>query len=150
MKQTDTLWSVFTGGFFASIAYLTGGVDNLLVSLAILMLVDYITGVMVGYQNQEVSSQRAFKGIMKKVAMILFIIVANQADILVGSDGAQLRNYIIYLLIATEGISLTENLGKLGVPIPQNWLNALELVKSKGGVTESPKKEEAKGEDINA
>lgn len=144
MKQTDTLWSGLTGGFFASVAYLTGGVDNLLVSLAILMLIDYVTGVMVGYQNKEVSSQRAFKGIMKKVAMILFVIVANQADIIMGSDNGELRNYIIYLLIATEGISLTENLGKLGAPIPQNWINALELIKAKGGVTETTKKEEEK------
>lgn len=144
MKQTDTLWNALTGGFFASVAYLTGGVDNLLVSLAILMLIDYITGVMVGFQTKTVSSQRAFKGITKKVAMILFVIVANQADILMGSENGELRNYIIYLLIATEGISLTENLGKLGAPIPQNWLNALELIKAKGGITETPKKEEEK------
>ena len=138
MKQTDTLWNTVTGGFFASIAYLTGGVDNLIISLAILMLVDYITGVMVGFQAKTVSSQRAFFGIMKKVAMIFFVIVANQADILFGSDNGELRNYIIMLLIATEGISLTENFSKLGLPIPAVWTNALELIKSK---TETKKEE---------
>lgn len=133
--QTDTFWTTLTGGFFASVAYLMGGVDNLLVCLSVLMIVDYITGVLIGYLDKSVSSQRAFKGIAKKVTMLLFIIVANQFDIVFAKQGGQLRYYILMLLIATEGISLTENFGKLGLPIPAFWTNALEAIKAKGGTT---------------
>jgi toxin secretion/phage lysis holin len=156
--QTDTFWATLTGGFFASVAYLMGGVDNLLVALAILMVVDYITGVMVGWLDKNVSSQRAYKGIAKKVTMLLFIVVANQVDIIFASEQGQsgeLRYYILMLLIATEGISLTENFGKLGIPIPAFWTNALETIRARGGATtvivpqENQETQEKKGEEGN-
>lgn len=133
--QTDTFWATLTGGFFASIAYLMGGVDNLLIALSILMVVDYVTGVLIGWLDKKVSSQRAYRGLAKKVTMLLFIIVANQVDIIFGQQDGQLRYYILMLLIATEGISLTENFGKLGLPIPAFWTNALEAIRAKGGAT---------------
>jgi toxin secretion/phage lysis holin len=133
--QTDTLWASLTGGFFASIAYLMGGVDNLLIALAVLMIVDYVTGVLIGWMDKNVSSQRAYKGIAKKVTMLLFIVVVNQIDIIFSSQNGELRYYILMLLIATEGISLTENFAKLGIPVPAFWTNALEAIKAKGGST---------------
>jgi toxin secretion/phage lysis holin len=95
------------------------------------MLSDYVTGLTVGYFDKTVSSQRAYKGIAKKMTMFLFVIVANQVDIIFTGQDGQLRNYILMLLIATEGISLTENFGKLGLPVPAFWLNALEAIKTK-------------------
>lgn len=130
--QTDTFWTALTGSFFASVAYLMGGVDNLLIALAILMIIDYVTGVMIGFLDKNVSSQRAYKGIAKKVTMLMFIIVANQIDIIFTQQNGELRYYILMLLIATEGISLTENFGKLGLPIPAFWTNALEAIRQKG------------------
>lgn len=134
-QGTDSLWTVITGGFFASVAYLMGGVDNLLVCLALMMIADYITGVLIGYINRKVSSQKAFKGIAKKVAMLLFILIANAVDQAFPQQDGELRYYILILLIATEGISLTENFGKLGLPVPTFWLNALESIKSRTGVS---------------
>ncbi|QFG05700.1 holin [Bacillus phage 035JT001] len=135
--QTDTFWATLTGGFFASVAYLMGGVDNLLICLSILMIVDYVTGVMIGFLDKQVSSQRAYRGIAKKVTMLLFIIVANQVDIIFSSQNGELRYYILMLLIATEGISLSENFGKLGLPIPAIWTNALEVIRQRSGGSET-------------
>lgn len=144
--QTDTFWATLTGGFFASVAYLMGGVDNLLICLSILMIVDYVTGVMIGFLDKKVSSQRAYRGIAKKVTMLLFIIVANQVDIIFTPQNGELRYYILMLLIATEGISLTENFGKLGLPIPAFWTNALEAIRAKGGATTINVTEQPSGE----
>lgn len=139
---TDTFWTAVTGGFFVSIAYLMGGVDNLLVCFSILMVVDYLSGVMVGWLDKGVTSKKAFRGIAKKMAMLMFIIVANQVDIIFAQGNGELRYYILMLLIATEGISLTENFGKLGLPIPAFWLNALEAIKQQSGAKEEAPKEE--------
>jgi toxin secretion/phage lysis holin len=133
-QGTDSVWTVITGGFFSSVAYLMGGVDNLLVCLAIMMVIDYITGVFIAYTNQNVSSHKAFVGIAKKITMLLFVIVANQVDLAFPNQEGQLRYYILMLLIATEGISLTENFGKMGLPVPPVWLAALESIRAKTGL----------------
>lgn len=134
--QTDTLWATLVGGFFTSIAYLMGGVDNLLICLSILMIVDFGTGLMVAYGEKNISSQRAYRGVAKKVTMLLFIIVVNQVDIIFTQQNGELRYYVLMLLIATEGISLTENAAKMGLPIPAFWTNALVAIKEKGGAVE--------------
>jgi toxin secretion/phage lysis holin len=138
IQTTDTFWTVFTGGFFATISYLMGGVDKLLTCLALLMVIDYITGLMCGFVEKNISSQRSYRGVAKKIAMLLFVIVANQVDIIFGHTQGELRNYILMILIATEGISLTENFAKLGLPVPSFFANALETIKNKaGGVTQN-------------
>ena len=81
------------------------------------MAADYISGLMVAVGTKEVSSKTAFRGLMKKVAMILAVIVANQLDAVTGS-GDFMRNTMIMFLIGNEGISFIENLGRLGVSIP--------------------------------
>ncbi|AEV17653.1 hypothetical protein GTCCBUS3UF5_3270 [Geobacillus thermoleovorans CCB_US3_UF5] len=82
-----------------------------------MMAVDYISGLMVAVSTKEVSSKTAFRGLMKKMAMILAVIVANQLDAVTGS-GDFMRNTMIMFLIGNEGISFIENLGRLGVSIP--------------------------------
>ncbi len=66
MKHTDTLWTTVTGGASITLAYLLGGLDNLVAAFAIFMVCDYITGIMAGAKNKQVSSRRALKGLGKK------------------------------------------------------------------------------------
>lgn len=120
MKQnTDTLYTFITGGAFAGITFLIGGLDKLIIALGIIMIVDYATGVIASFGEKKTSSKRAFKGLAKKGAMISLIIVANQLDLVSGNDGNFLRNAMIFFLIGTEGISITENMHRLGVPVPK-------------------------------
>ena len=60
--QTNTLYTTFTGGAIASIAFLLGGIDNLVIALALFMIVDFITGVAAGWGKNETSSKRASRG----------------------------------------------------------------------------------------
>jgi toxin secretion/phage lysis holin len=132
MKHTDTLWASITGGFSITLAYLLGGLDNLVAAFAIFMACDYITGLMAGAKDKKVSSKRAFKGLGKKVGMITFVIIANQLDIITGNKDGFLRDAMLMFLIATEGISIVENLGSLGLKVPPFIMKALEQLSDKG------------------
>lgn len=119
-----------TGVIAGIVTYLFGAWDVAFQVLCVFMVIDYITGTMCGYVTKELSSQIGFKGILKKVAMLISIIVAVEVDRVLETD--VLRIAVIFCLIGNEGISLLENLTKLGVPIPERLVNALKQIKSKG------------------
>jgi toxin secretion/phage lysis holin len=134
MKQTDTLWTSFVGGLFSWLAYLVGGIDNLVVAFTIFATIDYLSGCAAGiYTEGKLSSKKAFRGLLKKGVMIALIIVANQLDIVTGNEGSFMRNAMLMFLIGTEGISIVENAGKLGFEVPSFLTNVLEQIKNKKG-----------------
>lgn len=139
MGNTNTAYTFLVGGGFSVFAYLLGGFDNLILSLAILMGVDFVSGILVGAKNGHeqsarvkktgvvevkvgVSSRIAFVGLIKKTAMILAVVVAVQLDLLTGSDKGFLRDAMIMFFIGMEGISFIENLSKLGVILPERFI----------------------------
>lgn len=130
MKSTDSLWTGITGGITVYVSYLLGGIDNLLTAFIILMACDYLTGITAGFYDKKVSSKSAFKGLMKKGAMFVLVIVANQLDIITGS-GDVARNAVITFLIGVEGISIIENLGRMGIKVPSVISNAFTQLKDK-------------------
>lgn len=134
MKQeTNTLYTFITGGGISSIAYLLGGIDHLLVALVIFMVCDFLIGVIAGSQNEGISSKRALKGLGKKGAMITLVIIANQLDIISGSEQGFVRNSMLFFLIGTEGISLIENMARLGLDVPEFLKSRFEQIKNDKG-----------------
>lgn len=130
--NTDTLYTFITGGTFASAAFLFGGVDKLIIALGIFMIVDYAMGVSASFGEKQTSSRKAFKGLIKKGAMLSLVIVANQLDVISGNEGNFLRNAMIFFLIGTEGISIVENLQRLGVTVPKFLSDRFEQMKKDG------------------
>lgn len=128
-QNTNTLYTTIAGGIIAAIAYLFGGLDHLLLWLAVMMAIDFFMGVLVGSYSHNISSKRFFKGLGKKTAMLLMVIVANGVDMVVGTNGGIMRNSMILFLIANEGISITENAGKLGINIPSKITNVFDQLK---------------------
>lgn len=126
--ETNTLWASFIGGTTALIVYLIGGVDELVTSLTILMAIDLILGLMVGWLIKDIDSRKTFKGLLKKTAMILMVIAAVQLDNATES-GNFMRDAMILFLIGMEGISIIENLGKLGIRVPKFLINAFVQLK---------------------
>jgi toxin secretion/phage lysis holin len=129
--NTDTLWTAIVGGSTASVAYLFGGLDNLLIALMIMMTLDYFTGISAALVDKKLSSKAGFKGLMKKGGMLSLVIVATQLDINFGTDNAFIRYAMIMYLIGIEGISLIENLGRLGVPVPNFLSDRFSQLKDK-------------------
>jgi toxin secretion/phage lysis holin len=95
---------------------LLGGYDMAIQVLTTLIVVDYITGIMKATTRKELSSYLGFKGLMKKVAMYLGIIVAVQLERVIGQPNT-IRNLVAFGFVANEGISILENLDAMGIKI---------------------------------
>lgn len=126
MKQFwNTIQLVFSalGGW---LGYFLGGCDGLLYALIAFVVIDYLTGVMCAIINRELSSAVGFKGIFRKVLIFLLVGIANIIDVQVIGTGAVLRTAVIFFYISNEGVSLLENAGHLGLPIPEKIKTVLE------------------------
>lgn len=116
---------VFTiiGGW---LGYFLGGCDGLLIALVMFVVMDYISGVMCAIADKTLSSEVGFKGICRKVLIFVLVGIANILDVQVIGTGSVLRTAIIFFYISNEGISLLENAGYLGLPIPEKIKTVLE------------------------
>lgn len=121
----NTIQLIFSavGGW---LGYFLGGCDGLLYALIAFVVIDYITGVMCAIINLELSSAVGFKGIFRKVLIFLLVGIANIIDVQVIGTGAVLRTAVIFFYISNEGVSLLENAGHLGLPIPEKIKTVLE------------------------
>ncbi len=119
-----------------SLLWLFGAWDIALQVLIALIIADYITGIMVGYSSRNLSSKVGMKGLFKKAGILICVIVAVMADKVIGTENT-LRLAIILCFCGNEGISILENVTKLGVPIPQKLLDALLQLKGNGGAKEN-------------
>ncbi len=101
------------------LGYFVGGMDGLLTALLLLMTIDYITGIMCAIVDKQLSSAVGFKGICKKVLIIMLVGVAHIVDLHVVGTGEALRSAVICFYLSNEGVSVLENAGRLGLPIPE-------------------------------
>ncbi len=111
------------GGY---LGYFVGGVDGLMTALIIFMVIDYITGLMCAVADKKLSSAVGFKGICKKVLIILLVGVAHIVDLHVVGTGSALRSAVVCFYLSNEGVSLLENAAHLGLPIPDKLKMVLE------------------------
>ena len=100
--------------FFLSIL---NGYDTLFKALLVFIVLDYLSGVMRAIYTKKLSSKVGAKGIIKKIGYIVLIVVVEILDILL-KDNGYLRNIIIYMFIANEGISILENWSAMGIKVP--------------------------------
>ncbi|MDD5589432.1 MAG: phage holin family protein [Candidatus Nanoarchaeia archaeon] len=100
------------------ICWFLGGVDGFLYTLIAFIIVDYISGVMVAITFSKANSKIGFKGIFKKVFMLLLVGIASLVDEYFINTGGAVRGLVICFYIGNEGISIIENANKLDLPIP--------------------------------
>lgn len=114
----NTIQFIFTamGGW---LGYYLGGCDGLLYALLAFVVADYVTGVMCAVSDKKLSSEVGFKGICRKVLIFILVGIANILDVQVIGTGSVLRTAVIFFYISNEGLSLLENAGHLGLPIPE-------------------------------
>ena len=108
------------------LGYFLGGCDGLILALLAFVVIDYITGVMCAIADKKLSSAVGFKGICRKVLIFLLVGIANILDVQVIGTGSVLRTAVIFFYISNEGVSLLENAGHLGLPIPVKIKAVLE------------------------
>ena len=130
MDRIDVLLKAFIVSFGGFCGYSLGGWDTTLKVLGIMAAIDYITGVFVAGFNGELKSKVGFKGIVKKVVLFLLVAADTQADPIMGTNSA-IREATIFFFIGNELLSLLENAGRIGIPLPSAVTNAVEILGGK-------------------
>ncbi|HZJ98485.1 MAG TPA: phage holin family protein [Tissierellaceae bacterium] len=105
------------------IGWFIGGFDELLYALIAFVVIDYITGVMVAVIEKKLSSGIGFRGIFKKMLILIFVGVGHTIDFYILKNGSAARTAIIFFYLSNEGLSILENSGKIGLPIPNSLRN---------------------------
>ena len=129
MKATE-IFKLLVGGIVTVLSAFLGGLDGVIYTLIGFMSIDYITGVMSAAKSKRLSSEVGFWGLVKKVCMIALVGVANLVDVSVVGNGNTLRTCVVLYLIGNEGLSLLENMTRLGVPFPKKLIDMLAQLKN--------------------
>jgi toxin secretion/phage lysis holin len=109
---------------------LLGGWDMWLQVLVYFVIADYLTGVLAAFCLKKLSSEVGARGIAKKVFIFLLVGIAYQIDMLAGTE--LVRAAVCAFYIGIEGLSILENAGKLGIPLPEVLTSALEQMQNRG------------------
>ena len=115
-------WLAVIGGVFG---YLYGDMNGLLIALFVAIVLDYVTGVVKGIILHELSSEVGFRGILRKVLILLVVGLAHVIDNCVGS-GETWRNIAIVFYVCNEGLSILENCVACGLPVPDKLKDILK------------------------
>jgi toxin secretion/phage lysis holin len=129
MEQSLPWLRYFLAGLGGLATALFGGWDVYLKVLVAFMVLDYLTGVVAAYQEKKLDSNVGWKGITRKALVFVIVALAHLLDTALGQ--ALFRGLVIWFYIANEGLSIIENLGRAGVPIPAPLRAALESLKQK-------------------
>lgn len=122
------------------IGWFVGGIDGFMYALLLFILLDYITGVTAAAIKHELSSEVGARGIAKKVGELILVGVGNILDKQILQQGAAMRTLVIFFYVANEGLSILENLRKIGVPIPKPLSEFLKKMKDENNKSEKTKK----------
>ena len=121
-----------------SLLYLIGGFDLFLEALLVCMVIDYLMGLTIAgiYKRSDktdtggLNSFVGWMGISKKITSLLFIIIAVELQKVTGLVG--IREGVIIVLITNEVISIIENAGTMGIPVPEQLTQVIDVLKQKG------------------
>ena len=143
MKHQETICAGI-GIIGAFIASLYGGWTQGMTTLLMFMAIDYIMGLLVAgiwhkskkTEDGRLESRAGWKGLVRKGVTMLIVLVAARLDMTIGTT--VIRDAAVIGFIANEGISIIENAGLMGVPLPAVIVNALEVLKHQAENTKVP------------
>lgn len=127
----DNIFKQIMAAICTLISFLFGDMEGMLIALIALIILDYISGVIAAAVEKRLSSEVGAKGIAKKIFMLLIVALANIVDTSVIGDGHVLKTVTVVFYICNECISLIENAGRIGVPVPKKLLDVLEQLRDK-------------------
>ena len=126
MKEFWTTIQLIFAAIGGWLGYFLGGVDGLLFALLMFILIDYITGVMCAIVDRRLSSGIGFRGICKKMLIIMIVCIGHLIDTQVIGSGAIFRTAVIFFYLSNDGLSILENAAYLGLPVPEKLKAVLE------------------------
>lgn len=125
-----------------AITNMLGGWDSAIITMLVFMALDYLSGIVVAgvfkkstkTDSGALNSSVGWKGLCRKGMMLAFVLVANRLDIAIGT--VYIRDAVVMAFTCNEAISITENSGLMGVPIPSALIKAIDVLKSKNKESE--------------
>ncbi|MET3943183.1 toxin secretion/phage lysis holin [Paenibacillus sp. PvP094] len=121
----------------AGTGYLFGGWNMLIHLLLILVVVDWLTGWAAAWIKHELRSRVGFEGIARKAAIFLIVTISHYIDLAWGNTG-YIQDAVVFFYIANELLSVIENAGRMGLPMPDALRNAVKIFESKSSVPTNP------------
>lgn len=133
--QTELRILALCSAIGAVFSFLVGGIDAPIKYFLILTAADYITGMIAAWKTCTLSSSRAFDGIKRKIIILAILALANMIDV-AGSLGHMLRGWTLFVYAVMEGLSIMENLDRIGWGkyIPQFFRDKLIQIRDEKGV----------------
>ena len=116
---------IINSGLLTCLSYYLGGFDKALLTLIIIIALDFLTGVFSAIYNKKLNSKIGLKGFIKKFGYLIAICLATLIGNIMNDQGA-IRTLVIYYLISVDGISIIENLAKMNIKLPNKLLQVLE------------------------
>ncbi|MCL9970342.1 holin family protein [Anoxybacillus kestanbolensis] len=130
MERFDIIYKTGAAVIGAVVGYLFGESTGLLLVLFWMVIIDYGTGMVAGYTEGTLSSKVGFKGIVRKVMIFVMVALAHLVDSALGTKN-MFRDATIVFYMANELLSIFENAGRMGVPVPERLTQAVEVLKGK-------------------
>jgi len=130
MERFNIIYKTGAAVIGAVIGYLFGGWSELLGILLAFVVLDYMTGILAASKEGTLRSAVGFKRIPKKVMIFLLVAVGHLIDRAVGTNGL-FRDATIFFYLANELLSIIENAGRMGLPIPEQIKQAVEILQGK-------------------
>lgn len=133
----EIIFKFGTAGVGGFVGYMFGGWSVMLQVLLTFVIIDQLSGLMAAYvegkasNDQGLSSKVGFKGIAKKVMIFFIVAIAHLIDQTMGT-GHVIRDAVIFFYLGNELLSIIENAGRIGIPLPPQLRNAVAILKGKG------------------
>ena len=138
MKEFWTSVRLIFSALGGWIGFFLVGCDGLLYSLLVFIIIDYATGVMCAVSDRKLSSAAGFKGICRKILILLLVGLAHVLDAQVLNTPGVLRTAVIFFFLANDGLSILENVAHLGLPVPASLKAVLEQLHDRAEKSDTP------------
>lgn len=133
----EQLFYTITGTIGGLVAFMFGGWSEAIITLLVFMTVDYMTGILVAgvfkkskkSENGALESRAGFKGLCRKGLVLLLVFVAVRLDITLNTS--YIKDTVVIGFITNECLSIIENAGLMGLPVPNIILKAIDILKDK-------------------
>ena len=129
MSKIQIIIDSIAGAVGAVLGFMYGEVTGLFWALIAFMATDYITGVVVAAINKQLSSEVGFRGLAKKLMILVFVSLGDRADMYVLGGTPVAMSAVMLFYIANEGLSIIENAGNLGLPVPKKLKDIMVQLK---------------------
>jgi toxin secretion/phage lysis holin len=131
VERLEVIYKAGSAALGAVVGFLFGGWSKALILLVSLVVIDYSTGILASAVEGKLSSRVGFRGIPKKIMIFVMVAVGHLVDTAIGTNH-MFRDATIFFYCANELVSIIENAGRIGLPVPDRLKQTVDILKGRG------------------